>query len=110
MKRIGDGTPGSSKEHSTGTDEQLARHRLCFKFNQGRCHFGPSCKFEHKCGLCLKWGHGADNCRRVGQDSSEYCERDRYSDDRNGGKGKDKRNDCFDYYRKEGGNKDREKQ
>ena len=26
--------------------------------------YGSRCKFEHKCGICGKYGHGAHNCRR----------------------------------------------
>ena len=38
---------------------------LCWKYNQGKCTFGFNCKFDHKCALCSKFGHGAHNCRRA---------------------------------------------
>ena len=37
----------------------------CRRFNKGRCTFGPSCKFDHRCSVkkCGKFGHGAHVCR-----------------------------------------------
>ena len=35
------------------------------RFNKGRCTFGLSCKFDHRCSVrkCGKFGHGAHQCR-----------------------------------------------
>ena len=38
--------------------------KICFKFNRGHCPYGSNCKFDHRCGVCGKFGHGAFNCRR----------------------------------------------
>ena len=38
---------------------------VCWKFNTGKCTYGLGCKFEHKCALCGKYGHGSHNCRRA---------------------------------------------
>ena len=37
----------------------------CRRFNRGRCSFGLSCKFDHRCSVpkCGKFGHGAHVCR-----------------------------------------------
>ena len=37
----------------------------CRKFNRGKCTFGLSCKFDHRCSVpkCGKFGHGAHICR-----------------------------------------------
>ena len=43
----------------------VSRRDICWKFNLGRCTYGMSCKFEHKCALCGKFGHGTHNCRRA---------------------------------------------
>ena len=52
--------------HSNGnSDGSGQKKRICFKFNQGICTFGFNCKFEHKCGLCGKFGHGTHNCCRA---------------------------------------------
>ena len=40
----------------------------CRRFNRGWCNFGSNCKYEHKCSYCLKFGHGAVNCRRANAD------------------------------------------
>ena len=47
----GNGTSRTKKDH-------------CYKFNRGKCTYGAKCKFEHKCALCSKYGHGAWNFRR----------------------------------------------
>ena len=41
------------------------RRDVCWRFNRGHCNFGQSCRFEHKCALCLKFGHGSHNCRKA---------------------------------------------
>ena len=37
----------------------------CRRFNKGRCTYGLSCKFDHRCAVkkCGKFGHGAHMCR-----------------------------------------------
>ena len=36
----------------------------CKRFNWGKCTFGLSCKFDHRCSVpkCGKFGHGAHIC------------------------------------------------
>ena len=38
--------------------------KMCWKFNKSRCMYGFNCKFDHRCGICNKFGHGAHNCRK----------------------------------------------
>ena len=52
---------GDRNQHGNGSNHGWKK--LCTPFNQGFCHFGSSCKFEHRCALCGKFGHGAINCR-----------------------------------------------
>ena len=59
----------------------------CFKYNQERCSYGFNCKFEHRCGLCMKYGHGAHNCRKA----NNVVSRDRYFD-KDTGEGSFRRN------------------
>ena len=33
-----------------------------WKYNRGKCTYGFNRKFDHKCGICGKMGHGAYNC------------------------------------------------
>ena len=41
----------------------------CRRFNKGKCTAGSSCKYDHQCDICGKWGHGAHICRRRSQNS-----------------------------------------
>ena len=59
-------------------DRGKTRQDICWRYNRGRCTYGNSCKFDHKCSVCLKFGHGAHNCRRA---SGEYGRSER--NDRN---------------------------
>ena len=40
--------------------------KICKRFNRGKCHNGVSCKYEHKCLECGKFGHGQHICRNKG--------------------------------------------
>ena len=35
----------------------------CRRFNKGKCTAGTSCRCDHRCDACGKWGHGAHICR-----------------------------------------------
>ena len=37
----------------------------CRRFNRGRCNFGNTCKYEHRCSYCFKFGHSSVNCRKA---------------------------------------------
>ena len=41
-----------------------ARKKTCRWFNKGKCTAGKSCRYDHRCDECGKWGHGAHICRR----------------------------------------------
>lgn len=41
-----------------------AKKEVCRNFNRGKCDYGRSCKFDHKCSVCGKFGHGASTCRQ----------------------------------------------
>ena len=40
----------------------------CRRWNRGRCKYGATCKYEHRCSYCFKFGHGASVCRKVSAD------------------------------------------
>ena len=44
---------------------QRKNNKICYKYNGGCCTYGFNCKFQHKCGICNKFGHGAHLCRRA---------------------------------------------
>ena len=46
-------------------------NEACCRFNQGRCSFGSSCKYEHKCTYCNKFGHAQLHCRKAQADRSD---------------------------------------
>ena len=49
----------------SGSGDRRARKEICWRYNRGRCSYGNNCKFEHKCAICLKFGHGSHVCRRA---------------------------------------------
>ena len=44
---------------------------FCRRFNRGRCTFGKTCRYEHRCTYCFKFGHGFHNCRKAAADRKE---------------------------------------
>ena len=66
MKRNqpGEGTQAAATGNTPVGDKGM-RKKVCWPFNFGNCMYGMSCKFEHRCLICNKWGHGAQNCRKV---------------------------------------------
>ena len=64
---------GSGKGHNQnfqrndkGTPNR--KRDLYWRFNRGKCSYGMNCKFDHRCGVCGKFGHGAHNCRKLGME------------------------------------------
>ena len=39
------------------------KKEICQRFNKGLCMAGRSCKFDHRCLGCGKFGHGINICR-----------------------------------------------
>ena len=35
---------------------------------RGKCNFGATCKYEHRCSYCFKFGHSVLNCRKAASD------------------------------------------
>ena len=56
-------SPGTTLSGSGGPSSNPGK-KLCYKYNRGKCTYGFNCKFEHKCGICAKYGHGAHICRK----------------------------------------------
>ena len=46
-------------------ERKNSKKDICWHYNKGRCTYGNSCKFEHKCNTCNKYGHGEHICRRA---------------------------------------------
>ena len=57
------------KEKLRGSDQNLFNRRSrdgspCRRFQRGKCNFGMNCKYQHRCTICNKYGHGAHICRK----------------------------------------------
>ena len=61
----------TSNNQYRGGEGRKRKGKICFGFNAGHCEYGFSCKFEHKCGICGKYGHGAFNCRHAGLEKKD---------------------------------------
>ena len=53
---------GNSNGRRSGSGEP------CRRYNRGKCKFGATCKYEHRCSYCNKFGHGFFNCRKASAD------------------------------------------
>ena len=40
-------------------------HEPCRRYNKGRCSFGSSCKYDHRCSYCMKFGHSILTCHKL---------------------------------------------
>ena len=58
----------------TGMGEGSGRNKNkkdpCWKFNRGKCTYSLSCRFDHRCALCSKFGHGSHICRRANRNTN----------------------------------------
>ena len=95
--RNNDQTPGRYAEASTNDKDEKAVgvNRICRRYNKGRCSFGPSCRYEHRCSYCFKFGHSIINCQKLVAEHQ-----------RRGSKGHD-RNDKREHRRREDRGNDR---
>ena len=63
-----------SSNHSQNNQNQNSRSGGgggCKRYNRGRCSFGSTCRYEHKCFYCNKAGHGVIVCRQLRTDRSD---------------------------------------
>lgn len=50
---------------------------ICRNFNRGKCQYGSSCRYDHKCSTCGKFGHNAQQCKqKETKDTKEVKESD----------------------------------
>ena len=50
------------------TPRSKGNYEICRKFNRGKCSFSFSCKYDHRCTYCYKFGHAVLNCRKAAAD------------------------------------------
>ena len=55
-------TPGANKNYKSRLGE------VCRRYNRGRCSYSTSCRYEHRCSFCNKFGHPLIHCRRAQND------------------------------------------
>ena len=68
---------GYASQGKSNEGRSKNRRDVCWRYNRGRCSFGASCKFEHKCAVCGKFGHGVHICRKAnGKDRDRDFDRD----------------------------------
>lgn len=59
----------------SGTPQSKPRKEVCRNFNRGKCIYGTSCRYDHRCGVCGKYGHSANQCRSKDTKDPEPVER-----------------------------------
>ena len=50
-------------DHNNDSKGKFKSKEICKRFNRGKCPNGMSCKYEHRCLNCGKFGHGEHICR-----------------------------------------------
>ena len=57
---------GKTKQFHGGPSKAFgSTNETCHKFNRGKCNFGASYNYNHRCSYCNKFGHLSINCLRV---------------------------------------------
>ena len=81
-----------------GNNGSATKKEPCRCFQHGRCNYGLNCKFEHRCTICTKFGHGTYMCRRrMDRTNSSFI--DDRDDRRDGRDHKHDRSDRYHYYK-----------
>lgn len=56
----------------SGDPNGVRKRKICRFFNKnGRCSKGAQCEFEHRCSVCLMFGHGKFNCRKAKKEEKD---------------------------------------
>ena len=63
-----------------GSSSGSSKNDYCRRFQEGKCHDGLACKYEHRCAICNKFGHGAHICRKRSFYRQNDYDNDRYGD------------------------------
>ena len=64
-----------SSSASRGLNSNQGSHKknsdACRRYNRGKCTFGNSCKYDHKCQYCNHFGHPISSCRKLAAERTE---------------------------------------
>ena len=73
---IRNGNIGGSTMSSTPTGMEPTplskKKKICWDYNSGKCTFGFSCKFDHRCGICGKLGHGLSIVKKLNKKKKKH--------------------------------------
>ena len=75
------GNNSNNKTSPTGSSSSDA----CRKYNKGKCPFGSSCKYDHKCSYCFKFGHTILTCHKLVADRERNGNQHTHHAGQNGG-------------------------
>ena len=73
--RLKDRIQGENR-YNTPTGRGARIEEPCRRFNRGRCNFGLTYKYDHRCSYCNKFGHSFVNCRKAVADKDRRARRD----------------------------------
>ena len=77
----GNSSGGFARNNNGNGYGRSGRREFCWRFNNGKCTYGLSCKFAHKCSTCLHYEHGTHNCRKANSyDKVDHRDRFRHHD------------------------------
>ena len=65
---------GGHGNNNNNKSDRRFKKDVCYRYNRGKCSYGANCKFDHRCAVCGKAGHGSHNCRRL-QDKPQSFDR-----------------------------------
>ena len=66
----------NSNRDNHGNQQSCSTGKNCWKYNRGKCTYGFNYKFDHKCGICGKLGHGAINCSKGRNGSKQAADKE----------------------------------
>ena len=93
----GAGGSGGSAHRGNGN---RPKKDVCWAYQNGKCTYGISCKWDHKCGICGKYGHGAYTCRKLtGAGRPSNNDRSREQHQQNHSQQQRKGNDRYHYFK-----------
>ena len=86
-----------SSNHNNHSHNSLGNREkssdICKRYNKGKCTFGSTCKYEHRCSYCFRFGHSIINCRKLQADRERahaHGHRQEHRKDGNGRQEKDR--------------------
>ena len=72
------GNSRSPGDQSQGVDV----NNICRRYNRGHCTFRQTCRYDHRCSFCFKFGHSVINCRKLQSDRNRPRDSRGYHDHR----------------------------